>query len=195
MRNKRIQTVIDRLEAMPKQGERYDGGTEKARRNPIRADTGWLLYSYMLASKPFYALEIGTAFGLSTCYLGAGLRNSGAMIHTIEFDPEVAKTAQANLDEAGINAKVWSGDALKVIPCMKGKLVAKFGLVFLDADKASYLRYYRALVENNLLMPNVVILADNVLDRASEVKDFMAFMQDYPHTVIPTECGLLVASI
>lgn len=187
--------VIQRLEAMPKQGERYEGGSDMARRNPIRGDTGWLLYSLVLAAKPFHILEIGTAYGLSTCYLGAALPNSGATIHTIEFDPEVAKQAQTNLDEAKVRAKVWAGDALQVIPDMKGKVIAKFGVVFLDADKSSYLRYLGALKDADLLMPNALILADNVIDRAHEVKDFMNFVKVLPHTVLQTECGLLVAQM
>ena len=42
-----------------------------------------------------------------------------------------------------------------------------------------------------------MILADNVLDRASEVADFIEWFHEnqLAYTIIPTECGLLVSKL
>lgn len=184
-----IEKVIARLEAMPKQGASYDQKGRHGWRNPIRADTGALLQSFVMARNPKRILEIGTAHGLSACYLGTHLKDGS--LDTIEWDEETATEAQANLDEAGINAKVYSGNALEVIPTLPGT----YQLVFLDANKDGYLEQFQLLRQHDLLDENCLILADNVIDREKECANFLEFMQQFSPVIIPTECGLLVARI
>jgi predicted O-methyltransferase YrrM len=93
-----VQAVIDRLEAMSKQGESYDEKGRHGWRNPIRADTGPLLEALVLANNPKFILEIGTAFGLSGCYLARRLDDKGKIV-SIEWDKKTASEAQANFNE------------------------------------------------------------------------------------------------
>jgi predicted O-methyltransferase YrrM len=63
------------------------------------------------------------------------------------------------LSEAGISEKVdyRIGNALSIIPALD----EMFDLVFIDADKANYCRYFDLVIDK--LRPGGIILADNVL--------------------------------
>lgn len=180
-------SVIERLEAMPKQGVSYDEKGRHGWRNPIRQDTGMFLELFGRKAKRI--LEIGTAHGLSACYLGSG----GAEVVTIEWDELTAEQAQINLNEAGINAKVLCGDVLKIIKTLA--LLKPFDLVFFDANKDGYLEQLQLLQRNNLLTNWCWVLADNVIDRQTECQNFLDYMQNKKHVIIPTECGLLVGVV
>lgn len=182
----KTKSVINRLEVMPKQGQSYDEKGRHGWRNPIRGDTGFLLRSLVIASKAKRILEIGTAHGLSGCYLAS----LGGELHTIEWDEKTAEEAQNNLNEAGLLAKVYNGNALEIIPTLQGK----FDLVFLDANKDGYLEQVLLCKKKGLLSKNAVIVADNVIDRKEEMADFLAFMADKSE-IVPTECGLLVGIV
>lgn len=183
-----MKQVIARLEEMPKQGVSYDQKGRHGWRNPIRADTGSLLQSFVMARNPERILEIGTAHGLSACYLGTHLKGT---LDTIEWDEETANEAKINLIEAGIKARVYNGDALRIIPTLEGQ----YQLVFLDANKDGYLEQFQLLQAHNLLAENCLVLADNVIDRQKECQNFLDWMVRYNSVVIPTECGLLVACV
>lgn len=168
-------------------GESYAGNGRHGWRNPIRTDTGPILSALVLAHKPRRVLEIGTAYGLSGSYLAAAL-GPNAMLDTIEFCEEVALDAQAHFDAARLPVRVHCGDALDVIARLDGP----YDVVFLDADKRSYLAHLRAL--SHLLSEGALIIADNVVDRAGEMRDFLGFVTgELEHVLVPTECGLLVA--
>jgi predicted O-methyltransferase YrrM len=108
--------------------------------------------------KPHCVLEIGTFTGYSALYLAEGLREGGKL-HTIEIRKEDAETARQNFFTAGkenlINLHL--GDAKEIIP----KLPYEWDLVFIDADKVSYIDYYELVLPR--LSKKGLIIADNVL--------------------------------
>lgn len=114
-------------------------------------------------------LEIGAARGYSAIWMGLALRDTGGSLVTIEFDPARAKEATANVQRAGVagNVQVISGDAFKEIP----KLTGTFDLVFLDAWKPDYRKFF------DLVFPRVdsggVFVAHNVVNKKSEMGDFL----------------------
>src|SRR3990167_6498057 len=186
----KVEQVIARLEAMPKQGESYDHKGRHGWANPIRSDTGPLLEALVMACQPKRVLEIGTAHGLSGCYIGRRLPHSGFMV-SIEWDEVRATEAQANFDEAGLLIKVLNGDAMQIIPTLQ----RSFDMVFMDANKDGYLEQIQKLQEFRLLVPRCLIVADNVTDRQKECQNFLDWMKQYPHIILETECGLLVGTI
>ena len=193
MRPPTIQRTIDTLEAFDKLGESYaDAHGRFGWRNPIREDTGELLYGLTLASRPQRVLEVGTAHGLSGLYLASALP-PGANLVTLELDPDVAAASQARFDACEVPVQVVPGDALERIPSLTGP----FDLVFLDAQKDQYLPCVLALREHGLLAPGAMILADNVLDRAAECAPLLEWCQSQglELTVVGTTCGLLVARL
>ena len=108
--------------------------------------------------QPKYILEIGTFTGFSAVCLAKGLQNEGEL-HTIEMREEDADTAWRNIISAGMHNKIHlhRGDARQIIK----DLDYKWDLVFIDADKTSYITYYEEALQR--LSDRGFILADNVL--------------------------------
>lgn len=108
--------------------------------------------------RPKRILEIGTMVGYSTICLAKGLADEGRL-HTIEMREEDAAIAKNNFIKAGLNEKIQLhvGDALQIIP----QLNERWDLVFIDADKPGYMKYYE-LVKSRLRSGGL-LLADNVL--------------------------------
>ena len=108
--------------------------------------------------KPAKVLEIGTFTGFSALCLAKGLAKDG-MLHTIEIREEDAATAKANFIKANArdNITLHVGNALKIIPTID----EQWDLVFIDADKPSYIDYYELTLP--FLKPGGFIIADNVL--------------------------------
>ena len=108
--------------------------------------------------KPEKILEIGTFTGFSALCLSKGLQQNGAL-HTIELREEDAATAATYFKKAGVENMIHLhiGNALDIIP----GLHEKWDLVFIDADKLSYIEYYELTLP--FLNQGGWILADNVL--------------------------------
>lgn len=108
--------------------------------------------------KPEKILEIGTFTGFSALCLSKGLRQNG-VLHTIELREEDAATARAYFEKAGAEKmiRLHIGNAMEIIPLLN----EKWDLVFIDADKVSYIEYYELTLP--FLNTGGWILADNVL--------------------------------
>jgi caffeoyl-CoA O-methyltransferase len=108
--------------------------------------------------QPRFILEIGTFTGYSAICLSRGLQ-PGGMVHTIEISQEDAELARKNFNLAGVEDKIilHCGNALDIIPTLD----YPWDLVFIDADKPGYIKYYQLAMER--LRRGGVILADNVL--------------------------------
>jgi caffeoyl-CoA O-methyltransferase len=108
--------------------------------------------------QPKHILEIGTFTGFSAVCLAKGLQ-SGGELHTIELRKEDADTAWKNIVAAGMEEKIHLhvGDAREIIKT----LPFKWDLVFIDADKTSYITYYEEALQR--LSDRGFMLADNVL--------------------------------
>jgi spermidine synthase len=108
--------------------------------------------------RPKYILEIGTYTGYSALCLAEGLAEGGKLI-TIDVNPELEDMVNSFIAEAGMAGKIQHiiGDAYQVIRT----LPQTFDMVFIDADKSSYAKYYDLVIEK--LNPGGIILADNVL--------------------------------
>lgn len=114
------------------------------------------MFSHML--RPMRILEIGTYTGYSAICLAGGLQPSG-MLHTIEIDEELYDLAARHIAAAGLQHSITqhTGAAGDVIP----RLEESFDLVFIDADKSGYCRYFDLVMEK--LPVGGYIMADNVL--------------------------------
>lgn len=107
---------------------------------------------------PKYVLEIGTFTGYSAICLAEGLTGDGEL-HTIELREDDAATAKEHFSKTSKNKQIHlhPGNARDIIP----QLNYQWDLVFIDADKTSYIDYYELVVPR--LSPKGMILADNVL--------------------------------
>jgi predicted O-methyltransferase YrrM len=114
------------------------------------------MISHMI--KPTTILEIGTYTGYSALCLAEGLKPGGTVI-TLDINEELETSVRANFQNSpyrdAIDYRI--GNALEVIPSLEGS----FDLVFIDADKENYARYYDLVI--NRVPLGGYILADNVL--------------------------------
>ena len=120
-------------------------------------------------------LEIGAASGYSGIWLGLGARESGGRVVAIEYDPQRAKEAAANIKRAGLTdvVQVVHGDAFKEIP----KLPGTFDFVFLDAWKPDYKKFFEMVFPR--LNPGGVFTAHNVVNKKSEMAPFLNTVQSH----------------
>ncbi len=123
-----------------------------------------------------HALEIGGASGYSAIWIGVGLRETGGRLTTIEFDAGRARSAAENIRRAGLAdvVTVVHGDAFKEIP----KIAGTFDFVFLDAWKPDYKRFFDLVFPR--LVPRGLFLAHNVVNKETEMRDFLSAIKDSP---------------
>jgi predicted O-methyltransferase YrrM len=142
----------------------------------VSEEDGRFLRVMVAASRATRILEIGGAYGYSAIWIGLGLSETGGRLTSIEFDPERAKVAAANIRTAGLAdiVTVLSGDAFTEVPKMSGA----FDLVFVDAWKRDYKRFLDLLLPR--LAPRGLLLAHNVVNKESEMRDFLAAIKNDP---------------
>lgn len=116
--------------------------------------------------RPQRVLEIGTMTGYSAICLAEGLKEGGRL-HTIELRERDAELARENISRSRFRDRiiVHAGDALSCLSTLQGT----WDLVFIDADKVNYIRYYEAVLPS--LRPGGFILADNVLFHGEVLED------------------------
>ncbi len=108
--------------------------------------------------KPKNILELGTFTGYSALCLAEGLTPNGTL-HTVEFNDEHQPIIKKYFEKSPKRhqLKLHIGKAEDIIPTLD----EKFDLVFIDADKKNYIKYYELVLPR--LNPGGFILADNVL--------------------------------
>jgi predicted O-methyltransferase YrrM len=121
-------------------------------------------------------LEIGAASGYSGIWLGLGARQSGGRVVAIEYDPQRAKEAAANVKRAGLDdvVRVVQGDAFAEIP----KLQGTFDFVFLDAWKPDYKKFFDLVFPR--LTVGAVFTAHNVVNKKKDMEPFLNTVQNHP---------------
>ena len=107
---------------------------------------------------PKQILEIGTYTGYSALCMAEGLNPNGR-IDTIDINEELMDIQRRYFDTAGFGKQITQhlGNAAEIIPSIKGT----FDLVFIDADKEQYPRYFDLIVDR--VRSGGLIIADNVL--------------------------------
>lgn len=161
---------------------------------------GKLLEMLSCMIRPRRILEIGTFTGFSALCLAKGLTHDGRL-HTIELRDPDAKLARSFFDRSDRADQIIShtGNALDIIPELK----ETWDLVFIDADKPSYIQYFSLIFPQ--LRKNGFIFADNILfhgqvlgekvtgKSAKGIRDFNAFINkrtDIEKVVLTVRDGL-----
>ena len=121
-------------------------------------------------------VEVGTNTGFGALNMGMGFERTGGRLTTIEINPRAAEAARQHVQKAGLDkvVTVIQGDALKVLPTLEGP----FDFVYLDALKPDYLKYLKLLEPK--LKPGATIVADNAIDYAKQMADFLEYIESSP---------------
>lgn len=162
------------------------------------------IFVHML--RPQNVLEIGTFTGYAAIWMAQALPPEGKL-YTIDINEELEDMVRKYIEKAGLTSKIdyRIGNALEMIPTLD----ITFDLVFIDADKGNYKRYYDLVFEK--VRKNGFIIADNVLwkgkvaegkneekkDKYTQViTEFNTYVHNDPrveNVLLPIRDGLMVA--
>ena len=156
----------------------------------VSAQHGKLLYLLATAMGAGRVLEIGTLAGYSTINLARAVGPGGRVV-TLEYEPDHADVARANLKRAGVEdrVEVIVGAALDTLPRLADR-GETFDLIFIDADKENNVAYVEWAIK--LGRAGSIIVVDNiarfgrVLEPAADdhqaraVRDMLEMMGEHP---------------
>lgn len=124
---------------------------------PIIVDEGLALLEQIIRiSKPKHILEIGTAIGYSATRMA---RICGSQITTIERNQEMIQIAKKTFQKSGYESQIRliECDALEAFEFVKD---ASFDLIFIDAAKAQYTKFFE--IYTPLLTSHGIVVSDNM---------------------------------
>jgi caffeoyl-CoA O-methyltransferase len=145
----------------------------------VSEEDGRFLRVMIVSSGARRVLEIGGAYGYSAIWMGLALRQTGGRLTSIEYDASRARLAAEHVRAAGLAdiVTVVPGDAFAEIP----KLQGTFDFVFLDAWKRDYKRFLDVMLPR--LTPHGLFLAHNVVNKQTEMHDFLEAIRSDPRLV------------
>lgn len=154
--------------------------------------------------QPKTILELGTFTGYATLCLAEGLQKEGE-IHTIDIKEELLDFQRKYFDKSLYGSQIiqYLGNALDIIPTLD----KTFDLVFIDADKPNYVKYFKLIIDK--INTGGIILSDNVLwhgkvvnpldpkDKSTKtVLEFNTLLKEDPRietVVLPIRDGLTIS--
>lgn len=160
----------------------------------ISKETGNFIEFLIKVSNAQNVIELGTSNGYSGLRIALALKTTGGKLTTIEYWEKRRSIAVENFRKCGVDDIITSiqGSALPVI---QEKLQNEtFDFVFLDANKAGYIEFFRAL--HPLLKVGGIIVADDIVSHSEAVKPFLDEIlnrDDYYAQILNTPDDILVA--
>lgn len=135
-------------------------------------------------------LEIGTSTGYSTLWLAHAVQQTQGRVTTLEIDPARTAQAQHHAQELGLDDVIdfWVGDAEKYLT----KATQQYDFIFLDAERDAYVGYW-AFLQKMLNPCGGVLIVDNVISHAAQVKCFIELIENDPRFIsmtLPIGAGL-----
>jgi predicted O-methyltransferase YrrM len=189
----RVRAVLLRLEAEDAD-ERERGVSREQRARQVARTTGQFLFALVAPQWDCEVLEIGGSRGYSSIWLGAGVRNLGGRVLSLESDPAKVEAWQRNVAEAGLEdwVELIAGDAIEELP----KIQDVFDVIFLDAEKEDYERLFE--LSRDKLEPGALVVADNVLSHQETLGAYSQARQADPTVesfTLPLDRGLELSVI
>ncbi|MCY3018993.1 MAG: class I SAM-dependent methyltransferase [Planctomycetota bacterium] len=140
------------------------------------ADDAKLLRILVEGAKYKRGVEVGSFKGFGAVNMGMAFEKNGGQLFTLEIDPQIAEECRGNLKKVWLDKTVTVvvGDALQTLP----KLEGEFDFVFIDARKEDYMKYLKAIEPK--LKPGAMVVADNTIQSAKQMKDFLDYLTTSP---------------
>lgn len=175
----------------------------------VPPEVGKILHLFITLTRPRKVIEIGTHAGCSMVWMARALEQ-GAHLYTLERSPDRLPLARQTLAhfEKKDQVTLCEGFAHRVLPTLEAQ--GPFDILFIDADKPSYLTYLE-WAEHNIRQGGLIIADDAFLfgavyqetgpDRVrpstrqtmQRFNQRLADPEKYLSVLLPTEHGLLVA--
>lgn len=182
------------LEDLYRRGHEHDSvKTDRLERlRNVEPDTAQLLALLVRALGARRLLELGTSNGYSTLWLADAARSVGGRVLSVDVDG--VRTAQAAKHLAhmklGEYVELRTEDAALTLASADD---VSRDMIFLDAERPAYPRYWPDLIR--VLRPGGLLVVDNVLSHAHEVRAFRGLVSDEPavtEALVPTGAGALL---
>jgi len=188
-----VRAVLERLEAEDAK-ERDEGVARELRARQVARTTGQFLFALVAPQWDCEVLEIGGSRGYSSIWFGAGVRNLGGRVLSLEADPSKAEAWRRNVAEAGLEETVElvEGDAFETLP----EIEDVFDLVFIDAEKDDYEKLF--FLARDKVEPGALVVADNVLSHVETLGAYSEARQADPaleSVTVPIDRGLELSVI
>ena len=188
-----MRAVLQRLEAEDAD-ERERGVSREQRARQVARTTGQFLFALAAPQWDCEVLEIGGSRGYSSIWLGAGVRNLGGRVLSLESDPAKVEAWRRNVAEAGLenSVELVAGDAFTELP----QIQDVFDIVFIDAEKEDYERLFELVRDK--LEPGALVVADNVLSHEETLGAYSRARQADPKVesvTVPLDRGLELSVI
>ena len=200
-----IQDLSKELHPVQKEIIIYNESLGEIKKMQIAVSQCHFLELITKVSKAKKILEIGTFTGLSTLSMALGLPNDGVLV-ALDKNKETCKKASDFFKKANQEKKIKiiikpALDTLKEIK--KDNL--SFDIIFIDADKNNYKKYYDEVID--LIKKDGLIIIDNVLwhgevadknnndNLTNIIRDFNTYVKNDKKTeqvIIPLGDGLTV---
>jgi caffeoyl-CoA O-methyltransferase len=189
----KVRAVLARLETEDAE-ERERGVPREQRARQVERTTGQFLFALVAPQWDCEVLEIGGSRGYSSIWLGAGVRNLGGRVLSLESDPAKAEAWRRNVAEAGLEdwVELIEGDAIDELP----QIQDVFDVVFIDAEKEDYERLFE--LSRDKLEPGALVVADNVLSHQETLGAYSQARQSDPTEesfTLPLDRGLELSVI
>jgi caffeoyl-CoA O-methyltransferase len=193
MLDDRVRAVLARL-AAEDADERARSLPQELRARAVSPTTGQFLFALVAPQNACEVLEIGGSRGYSTIWLAAGARILGGRVVSLERDPAKCEAWRRNIDEAGLAewADLVEGDAKENLTAIEDV----FDVVFIDAEKEDYERYFE--LSRPKLEPGGLVVADNVLSHEETLGVYSRARQADPgleSVTVPLDRGLEVSVV
>ena len=154
----------------------------------IRKDNIEYLEKLIKENELYEILELGSAIGYSAIRMA--LVDKNVKVTTIERDFEMINQARKNIIDFGLENQI----NLIYEDIFNIKTNAKFDLIFIDAAKAQYIKFFNKFEPN--LKENGIIVSDNLelldlqrltqskrskrlVEKMNEYKEFLSSLEDY----------------
>jgi predicted O-methyltransferase YrrM len=183
-----VRSVLARLEAGDAQ-EREAGVPREERSRQVARTTGQFLFALVAPQWDCEVLEIGGSRGYSSIWLGAGVRNLGGRVLSLEADPAKCEAWRRNVADTGLEdwLELVEGDAFEALP----QIQDVFDIVFIDAEKDDYEALFQ--LTRDKVEAGALFVADNVLSHADTLAAYSAARQADPtleSVTVPLDRGL-----
>ena len=160
------------LHPVQKEIIKYNNSLGNIKKMQISVSQAYFLQLFIKSNGIKNILEIGTFTGYSALSMALAITSDG-IVTCLDINKETSEKAKSFFKKANLEnkTKVILGAALDTLKRLK-KEKKIFDLVFIDADKKNYKKYYD--LSMNLIKKKGFILADNVLwhgDVADPVKN------------------------